>query len=203
MFQRGINQVEVNTFYQQIRCHHHLFAEVIKHGLGLDAAFFTWLEANMEKLVSRERGALGYAIRRCCELKAAIVAADERETGVRALLNLGHTFGHAIEAGAGYGAWLHGEAIAAGMVMAAELSRRLGRIHEDDVARVRDLIGRAGLPVTGPALAPESLMALMAVDKKAAQGKLRFVVLEGVGRAALQGGVEERLVREAIVAAAQ
>jgi 3-dehydroquinate synthase len=178
-------------------------AEVIKHGLGLDLEFFAWLEANMEKLVSRQRAALGFAIRRCCELKAAIVAADERETGVRALLNLGHTFGHAIEAGAGYGAWLHGEAIAAGMAMAAELSRRLGLIHGNDVTRVRALIGRAGLPVNGPALAPEALMALMAVDKKAAQGKLRFVVLEGLGRAALRGGVDERLVREAIVAAAQ
>jgi 3-dehydroquinate synthase len=178
-------------------------AEVIKHGLALDAAFTEWLEENVEPLLAREPAALGHAIRRCCELKAAIVAADERETGVRALLNFGHTFGHAIEAGAGYGAWLHGEAIGAGMVMAAELSRRLGLIGKAEVTRVRSLVQRVGLPVTGPDLAPEELVALMAVDKKAAQGKLRFVVLEGTGRAALRGGVDERLVREAIVAAAQ
>jgi 3-dehydroquinate synthase len=122
---------------------------------------------------------------------------------VRALLNFGHTFGHAIEAGAGYGSWLHGEAIAAGMVMAAQLSKNLGLIGEPEVARVSGLIGRAGLPTRGPALAPQKLMELMAGDKKAAQGKLRFVVLEALGRAALRGGVEEQRIREAIVAAAQ
>jgi 3-dehydroquinate synthase len=178
-------------------------AEVIKHGLALDAAFVDWLESNIEKLLARDQQALAYAVRRCCELKATIVAADERETGVRALLNLGHTFGHAIEAGTGYGSWLHGEAIAAGMVMAAELSFGLNLIQAPDVARARTLIGRAGLPIAGPALAPEKLMELMAGDKKAAQGKLRFVVLEAIGRAAVRGGIEERRVREAIVAAAQ
>lgn len=178
-------------------------AEVIKHGLTLDLPFVEWLEANIEKLLSRDRDALAYAVRRCCELKAGIVAADEREAGVRALLNFGHTFGHAIESGAGYGAWLHGEAIAAGMVMASELSSRLKLLNDRDVARVRTLIARAGLPVMGPALAPERLMELMAVDKKAAQGKVRFVVLEAVGRAALRAGVQDPLVREAIVAAAQ
>jgi 3-dehydroquinate synthetase len=162
-----------------------------------------WLEKHMPRLLARERESLTYAVKRCCELKAAIVAADEREGGVRALLNFGHTFGHAIEAGAGYGAWLHGEAIAAGMVMAANLSRELGLISAADVSRVRELIGRAGLPVAGPQMAPESLMELMAVDKKAAQGKIRFVVLEGIGRAALQGGIDAGRVREAIVAAAQ
>jgi 3-dehydroquinate synthase len=178
-------------------------AEVIKHGLALDAAFVEWLEKHMPKLLARERESLAYAVKRCCELKAAIVAADEREGGVRALLNFGHTFGHAIEAGAGYGAWLHGEAIAAGMVMAANLSRDLGFISAADVSRVRELIGRAGLPVAGPRMAPESLIELMAVDKKAAQGKIRFVVLEGIGRAALRGGIDAGRVREAIVAAAQ
>ena len=142
-------------------------------------------------------------VKRCCELKAGIVAADEREAGERALLNFGHTFGHAIEAGAGYGSWLHGEAIAAGMVMAAELSLGLNLIGIADVARVRRLIERAGLPLRGPALAPQRLMELMAGDKKAAQGKLRFVVLEALGRATLRGGVEEQRIREAIVAAAQ
>jgi 3-dehydroquinate synthase len=178
-------------------------AEVIKHGLALDAAFVEWLEKHMPKLLARERESLTYAVKRCCELKAAIVAADEREGGVRALLNFGHTFGHAIEAGAGYGAWLHGEAIAAGMVMAANLSRDLGFISAADVSRVRELIGRAGLPVAGPRMAPESLIELMAVDKKAAQGKIRFVVLEGIGQAALRGGIDAGRVREAIVAAAQ
>ncbi len=146
-------------------------AEVIKHGFALDLAFVEWLEENVEKLLKRERGALVYAVRRCCELKARIVAADEREAGERALLNFGHTFGHAIEAGAGYGAWLHGEAISAGMVMAAELSLRTGAIKENDLARVRSLLGRAGLPVKGPAIAPEQMLELMAGDKKNAKGK--------------------------------
>jgi 3-dehydroquinate synthase len=178
-------------------------AEVIKHGFALDAAFVDWLEANMEKLLKRDRAALSHVVRRSCELKAAIVAADERESGPRALLNFGHTFGHAIEAGTGYGTWLHGEAVAAGMVMAAELSFLQGFISKADVARVKKLIARAGLPVKGPALAPEELMRLMAVDKKAAAGNLRFVVLRGVGSAELRGGIAEKDVREAIVAAAQ
>jgi 3-dehydroquinate synthase len=178
-------------------------AEVIKYGLALDPAFVDWLEPNIDKLLCKDRGALGYAVKRCCELKAQVVAADERETGVRALLNFGHTFGHAIEAGTGYGTWLHGEAIAAGMVMAAELSSRLNLLKEAEVARVRRLLGRAGLPTAGPALAPEQLMELMTVDKKAAQGKIRFVLLEGVGHATLRGGIDQDRVREAIVAAAQ
>jgi 3-dehydroquinate synthase len=178
-------------------------AEVIKHGLALDARFVEWLESHIEELLARNPASLGYAVKRCCELKAGVVAQDERESGVRALLNLGHTFGHAIEAGAGYGAWLHGEAIAAGMVMAAALSSALGLIGQQDVARVRRLIQRAGLPVSGPALAPQRLIELMAVDKKAARGKLRFVVLEAIGRAALRSGIDDGQVREAIVAAAQ
>jgi 3-dehydroquinate synthase len=178
-------------------------AEVIKHAFALDAPFVEWLEANVERLLTRDRTAMGHAVKRCCELKAQVVAADERETGVRALLNFGHTFGHAIEAGTGYGSWLHGEAIATGMVMAAELSLREGLIRQRDVLRVRGLLERAGLPVKGPALAPQQLMELMALDKKAAQGKVRFVVLEGIGRAALRGGIDPGRVREAIVAAAQ
>jgi 3-dehydroquinate synthase len=178
-------------------------AEVIKYGLALDAPFTDWLEGNIAKLLSRERSALAYAVRRCCELKARVVAADERETGERALLNLGHTFGHAIEGAAGYGNWLHGEAIAAGMVMAGELSRRLGLLGERDLARIRELLERAGLPIKGPKLPPEPLMDLMAVDKKAAQGKVRFIVLEGIGAARLRGDVDPRLVREAVLAATQ
>jgi 3-dehydroquinate synthase len=157
----------------------------------------------MEQLVARDRAALAYAVRRSCELKAAIVADDERESGVRALLNFGHTFGHAIEAGAGYGAWLHGEAVAAGMVMASELSLRIGNLQKGDVVRVRELLRRAGLPVAGPAITPERMLELMAVDKKAAKGRVRFVVLEAVGKAALRADLPEPVVREAIVAALQ
>src|SRR5262249_38619686 len=162
-------------------------AEVIKHALALDLAFVEWLETNIGKVLNRERPALTYVVKRCCELKAGIVAADERESGVRALLNFGHTFGHAIEAGMGYGTWLHGEAIGAGMAMAAELSLGLNLIGKTEVDRVKRLLARAGLPSHGPALAPERLMELMAGDKKAAQGKLRFVVLEALGKAALRG----------------
>ena len=178
-------------------------AEVIKHALALDLPFVEWLEKSIDSLLARERSALVYAVRRCCELKAGVVAADERESGVRSLLNFGHTFGHAIEAGTGYDAWLHGEAIAAGMVMAAELSARAGLLAAADVHRVRSLLSRAGLPVTGPALGTERLLELMALDKKVARGRTRFVLLEAIGRAALHADLEERQVREAIVAAAQ
>ena len=178
-------------------------AEVIKHALALDLPFVEWLEANVGKLLARERAALVHAVRRCCELKAKVVGADERETGERALLNLGHTFGHAIESAAGYGNWLHGEAISAGMVMAAALSSRLGLIKESDVERVRKLLARAGLPVKGPEIPVERLLELMAVDKKAAKGKTRFILFNALGRAALPAEVDSRLVRETIVAAAQ
>lgn len=178
-------------------------AEVIKHGLILDLAFVGWLEANMEKLLARDRAALEHAVRRSCELKAQVVAADERESGLRAILNFGHTFGHAIEAGVGYGRWLHGEAVAAGMVMAADLSVRAGSLHRADAERVKALIARAGLPVQGPKLAPERYLELMQVDKKAADGNVRFILLDGLGRALLRGGLDTRLVRESIAAAAQ
>jgi 3-dehydroquinate synthase len=178
-------------------------AEVIKHGLALDAPFFDWLEANVGKLVRKDRNALMHAVRRSCELKAAIVAEDERESGARALLNFGHTFGHAIEAATGYGAWLHGEAVAAGMVMACELSQLMGYLKKTDVERVREVVKHAGLPVTGPALAPERLLELMALDKKAARGRTRFVVLETIGRAHLAADIDDAQVRRAVVAAAQ
>jgi 3-dehydroquinate synthase len=178
-------------------------AEVIKYGLALDPAFVEWLEQNVEKLIARDAVSLDYAVRRSCELKAAIVARDERETsGERALLNFGHTFGHAIETATGL-TWLHGEAIAAGMVMAAELSARLGLVSNAELARARRLIARAGLPVKGPALVPEKLLEIMTLDKKAARGQVRFVLLESIGKARLRADVPERLVREAIVAAAQ
>jgi 3-dehydroquinate synthase len=178
-------------------------AEVIKYGFALDLPLVEWLEGNVERILKRERAALTHAVKRCCELKARVVAADEREAGERALLNFGHTFGHAIEAGTGYGAWLHGEAIAAGMVMAAELSVLMGHLKKTEVARVRTLLERAGLPVKGPALAPERLMELMALDKKSAKGKTRFIVLESVGRARLRADIDAAAVRQAIVAAPQ
>jgi 3-dehydroquinate synthase len=178
-------------------------AEVIKHGLALDSAFFEWIERNIDSLGKKNRDALVYAVRRSCELKARIVAADEKEAGARALLNFGHTFGHAIEAATGYGTWLHGEAVAAGMVMATELSFLMGHLKKADVERVRELLKRAGLPLAGPALAPERLIELMAHDKKAAGGRNRFVVLEALGRAALRSDVDAAQVRRAVVAAAQ
>jgi 3-dehydroquinate synthase len=178
-------------------------AEVIKHGFILDPAFVGWLEANMGKLLARERAALEYAVLRSCELKAQVVAADERESGQRAILNFGHTFGHAIEAGVGYGEWLHGEAVATGMVMAAELSARAGTLSREDAERVKRLIARAGLPMLGPKLGVERYLELMRVDKKAAAGKVRFILLDGIGRATLRGNLDEKLVRESIAAAAQ
>ena len=175
-------------------------AEVIKHGLILDRAFTDWLEANLPALLARDRAALAHAVRRSCELKAKVVATDEREAGLRAILNFGHTFGHAFETGAGYGEWLHGEAVAAGMVMGAELSVRAGRLARADAARVRALIARAGLPVAGPALSPERMLELMQVDKKVAAGRIRFVLLDSIGAAVVRGDIDERIVREAIVA---
>lgn len=176
-------------------------AEVIKHGFILDAAFVDWLEANVDGLLARDREALAHAVRRSCELKAQVVAADEREGGLRAILNFGHTFGHAIESGMGYGAWLHGEAVAAGMVMAAELSARCAGLPAADVARVRRLVERAQLPAKGPALDPDRLLELMQVDKKAEGGRVRFVLLEAIGRAVLRGGIDPALVRQSMAAA--
>jgi 3-dehydroquinate synthase len=177
-------------------------AEVIKHGAALDAGLFGWLEQNMDKLLARDRPALTYAIRRSCELKAAIVVQDERESGVRAVLNFGHTFGHAIETATGFGPWLHGEAVAAGMVMAARLSVSAGHLPAPEAERIEALVRRAGLPTRAPALAPERWRELMALDKKAAGARVRFVLLHGLGRAKLESGVEEKLVSEIIAATA-
>jgi len=158
-------------------------AEVIKYGLIRDLPFLEWLEANMDKLVARDTEALTYAIRRSCENKAEVVAADEKEAGQRALLNLGHTFGHAIEAGMGYGNWLHGEAVAAGTMLAADLSRRLGNLVQADQERVAALFRRAGLPVRAPALGEAAYMDYMGVDKKVEGGKIRFVLFRRLGEA--------------------
>jgi shikimate kinase/3-dehydroquinate synthase len=178
-------------------------AEVIKHGAALDAAFLEWLEANLARLLARDRAALVHAVRRSCELKAAIVAEDEREAGARALLNFGHTFGHAIEAATGYGSWLHGEAVAAGMVIAAGLSARCGLLPAPEAARLRELLHHAGLPVAAPKIGDERWQELMVLDKKTARGAVRFVLLERLGRAVLKSGVDPVLVRESIAAASQ
>jgi 3-dehydroquinate synthase len=175
-------------------------AEVIKYGPIADASLLDWIESNLDALLARDRAALGWAVRRSCEIKAAVVAADEREGGLRAILNFGHTFGHAIEAGLGYGRWLHGEAVGCGMVMAADLSMRLGLVGPDLVERLRLLCRRAGLPVRAPALGgAERWLELMRVDKKAEGGELRFVVLEAVGRAAVRTA-PDALVRQTIAA---
>ncbi|MDP3585374.1 MAG: 3-dehydroquinate synthase [Thiobacillus sp.] len=164
-------------------------AEVIKYGLIWDAEFLAWLEVNMDKLRALDPTAITHAIYRSCEIKAQVVGEDEREGGIRAILNLGHTFGHAIETGMGYGTWLHGEAVAAGMVMAAQTSQRLGWISEADVARTRALIRAAGLPDVAPDLGVETYLEYMGHDKKVEGGKMRFVLLKKLGEAVITGDV--------------
>lgn len=176
-------------------------AEVIKYGLIVDADFFNWCEEHINELVRRDKAALEQAILVSCKIKADVVAKDEREAGVRALLNLGHTFGHAIEAGMGYGAWLHGEAVAAGMVMAADLSQRLGWLSGNDVERVRKILANANLPVNGPSeLKTEACLDLMAVDKKVQQGKMRFVLMKAIGEAIVTADVDPQQLRETLEA---
>src|SRR6185369_12869706 len=153
-------------------------AEVIKYGPIADMDFLAWIEANIDALLRREPGALAHAVKRSCEIKAYVVGQDERESGLRAILNFGHTFGHAIEAGLGYGEWLHGEAVGCGMVMALHLSQRLGLIDSAFAQRVMALIARAGLPVVGPRLSAARYLELMQVDKKAEGGEIKFVLIE-------------------------
>lgn len=176
-------------------------AEVIKYGPIHDMAFFDWIEAHIDALRALEPAALAHAVQRCCEIKAEVVGQDERESGLRAILNFGHTFGHAIEAGMGYGAWLHGEGVGAGMVMAAELSRELGLVDAAFVERLTRLIGRAGLPVRGPVLDAADnagrYLTLMRVDKKAEAGEIRFVLIDGPGRAVVRPAPDE-VVRQVI-----
>ncbi|MHB1115867.1 3-dehydroquinate synthase [Sideroxydans sp.] len=175
-------------------------SEVIKYGLIRDLPFLEWLEQNMERLLARDAEALQYAIARSCQNKAEVVGNDERESGERALLNLGHTFGHAIENGMGYGVWLHGEAVAAGTMMAADLSRRLGWLSEAEVERIRGLFLRAKLPVSGPRMAAEKYHELMGLDKKVAAGKIRFVLLKTLGEAVMTGDVPEAILKETLEA---
>jgi len=177
-------------------------AEVIKHGVIRDAEYFAWLEANIDALLAGDAEALAHAVVRSCEIKAAVVALDEREEGPRAQLNFGHTFGHAIETGFGYGTWLHGEAVALGMVMAADLSARLGMITRADAARLQGLIARAGLPVEVKGMPAGRFLELMSHDKKAQEGKLRFVLLEAIGSATVRADVSPALLAETLRLAA-
>lgn len=174
-------------------------AEVIKYGIILDGDFFSWLENNLDAVIALDKKAMAWCIRRCCELKAEVVAADEREMGQRALLNLGHTFGHAIEAHMGYGNWLHGEAVSAGMVMAARTAERLGQFSAQDTDRIIRLLKRAGLPVNGPASMPaEAYLPHMMRDKKVLAGELRLVLPLAIGQSEVRSGVAHDTVLAAI-----
>lgn len=174
-------------------------AEVVKYGLIRDEKFFDWLEENIEQLLNREPKALAYIIEQSCKNKAAVVAEDERESGIRAILNLGHTFGHAIETGLGYGEWLHGEAIALGMLMAADLSHRLGWITEEVIERIKQMLVKLNLPVALPDdLNPGKMRELMSVDKKAKDGVLFLILLKGIGEAVVTDEFDEDLLMETL-----
>jgi 3-dehydroquinate synthetase len=168
-----------------------------------DLPFLEWLEVNMEKLLARDLDALQIAVVRSCENKAEVVGNDERESGDRALLNLGHTFGHAIENGMGYGVWLHGEAVATGTVMAADLSHRMGWISEQDVARVKQIFERAGLPIVAPNLGVEQYLQLMGLDKKVLDGQIRFVLLKSLGHAVMTSEVPVELLTATLEACSE
>jgi 3-dehydroquinate synthase len=174
-------------------------AEVIKYGPIADAALLEWIEQHLDALLARDKAALAHAVRRSCEIKAWVVAQDERESGLRAILNFGHTFGHAIEAGLGYGQWLHGEAVGCGLVMASDLSVRLGLMPPSFLDRMRRLIERARLPTVGPALGADRYLELMRVDKKSEGGEIRFVVIESLGHAGVRSA-SDTLVREVVAA---
>jgi 3-dehydroquinate synthase len=176
-------------------------AEVVKYGAIHDLAFLDWIEAHAEALAARDQAALAHAIGRSCEIKAQIVAADEREAGARALLNFGHTFGHAIESAAGYGTWLHGEAVAAGMALAAKLSARLGRIPEAHARRLAALLERFGLPVAPPTFPLETWLTYMGRDKKNEGGRITLVLLDALGRGAVVRDAPESALRELLAGA--
>lgn len=174
-------------------------AEVIKYGFIIDEAFFSWLEKNMPALLNRDASAIAYAVKRSCEIKAAVVAADEYERGQRALLNFGHTFGHAIEAGMGYGNWLHGEAISAGMVMGLEMSKRCDMIDEASCNRGRSLFEAAGLPTVPPAeLDKDTYLRLMSRDKKVVDGSIRLILLEKIGQAVVSSDFKTEILHETL-----
>ena len=173
-------------------------AEVIKHGIIKDAEYFSWLESHMQDLRDLDPEALAHAVKGSCVIKSRVVSADEREAGQRALLNFGHTFGHAIETGMGYGNWLHGEAVGAGMCMAARMSRRLGWLSAEEETRITELIAAAGLPTAPPELSSERFMELMAVDKKVMAGKLRLVLLQGIGKALISEDFSIEILQETL-----
>lgn len=175
-------------------------AEVIKYGLIRDAEFFDWLELNMTKLMSLDSDAITHAIYRSCQNKAEVVAADERETGERALLNLGHTFGHAIENGMGYGVWLHGEAVAAGTMLAAQLSEKLNWLTAAEVQRIEAILKAAKLPLDPPKFSLEKYLELMQLDKKVADGKIRLVLQQGIGKAIITGDYNQDKLQQTIEA---
>ncbi|MEQ1156809.1 3-dehydroquinate synthase [Acinetobacter johnsonii] len=175
-------------------------AEVIKYALLGDADFLAWLEQHMDDLVQGDEAALAEAVYRSCAHKARIVANDEKEQGERALLNLGHTFGHAIESYLGYGEWLHGEAVATGMVMAADLSQRMGWISAEDLARTKNIIQRANLPIVCPQIPLDDFLAYMAHDKKVLNGQLRLVLMQAVGQAIITKTFDVELMKQAILA---
>jgi 3-dehydroquinate synthase len=162
-------------------------AEIIKYGPIADMAFLDWIDAHLDALMARDPQALAHAVQRSCEIKAWVVGQDEREAGLRAILNFGHTFGHAIEAGLGFGEWLHGEAVGCGMVMASQLSLRLGLVDDAFVSRFTTLLARAGLPTAGPRLGAEVYLHHMRVDKKAEAGDIRFVLIDSPGKAVVRG----------------
>jgi 3-dehydroquinate synthase len=173
-------------------------AEVIKYGLIVDREFFDWLENNAEGLLARDTAALSHAIRRSCEIKAEIVARDEREQGDRALLNLGHTFGHAIESATNYSTWLHGEAVGAGMLMAADMSRRLGWVTAEDVDRVAHVLRRFGLRTDVSEVGAGTLAEKMKIDKKVAAGRIRLVLLKGIGKSVVTGDYDDAALHETL-----
>ncbi|MES1963805.1 3-dehydroquinate synthase [Psychrobacter sp. AH5] len=173
-------------------------AEVIKYALIMDSEFLTWLEHNLPAMMALDLAVLGAAVKRCCDYKAKVVAQDERESGIRALLNFGHTFGHVIETHEGYGNWLHGEAVAAGMVQAAQLSQKLGWITEDEVDRVKRLLTLANLPTIPPNIATATALNLMGHDKKVKGGKIRLILLKSLGEAVLTDDFDERLLVEVL-----
>jgi 3-dehydroquinate synthase len=175
-------------------------AEIIKYGLIYDADFFAWLESDMDALLARSPEALSMAIYRSCQIKAQIVGRDEREQGARALLNLGHTFGHAIESATGYVGWLHGEAVGAGLLIAADMSQRLGKLESAAVERLRALLQRAGLPIEAPRIGAARAMDFMRVDKKVQAGRIRLVLLEGLGKAVVSGDYPDPALQDTLVA---
>ena len=174
-------------------------AEVVKHGVIADATFFDWIESHAKALLGCDLKVMSHAVERSCEIKSAVVAADEKESGIRAILNYGHTFGHAIESGLGYGEWLHGEAVACGMVMAADLSARLGHIPSSDVARIKQLVSAFGLPTSAPKLGNPRFFELMQLDKKSEGGMIRYITLEKIGQAKIEGA-DEALVNQTLSA---